>query len=368
MPFDWHQVGTPPASDEIEVTVIGPGFGECIVVHVGLGRWLIVDSCRDPETKQPVALKYLQALGVNAGECVDWVVATHWHSDHVGGIGETLAACTSARFVCATVLQKREFLKYAAQSRVVSGPGTALDFLGAFEELMHRKATPVWTTGGRVLATRAATGGQPEFRLEALSPSDAEFSLFLSNIAGQVRVKGMPHRAYVSTDPNHAAIVLSLRWGSDAVLLGADLLSHSSPDRGWLAAAGQATILLAPKASLVKIPHHGSESAHAESMWSDLMEADPVAVVTPYSRGKKEGRPPKKSDLARIVKLSSEAYLTAPTESGRARKKTSPVAVGLAQSGITMRSLSANVGLVRMRRAAGGSWESALFGRAKALN
>ncbi|MGC1523037.1 MAG: MBL fold metallo-hydrolase, partial [Steroidobacteraceae bacterium] len=120
MAFDWKKVANPPAPDEVEVTVIGPGFGECILVHTGSGRWLIVDSCRDPATRQPAALLYLRSLGVDPATSVDWIVATHWHADHVGGIYELVSICSKAQFFCASVLQKREFLKYAAQTRAVA--------------------------------------------------------------------------------------------------------------------------------------------------------------------------------------------------------------------------------------------------------
>ena len=40
----------PPASDVFEVSIFGPGKGESIVVHIGNGRWIVVDSCRDQIT------------------------------------------------------------------------------------------------------------------------------------------------------------------------------------------------------------------------------------------------------------------------------------------------------------------------------
>jgi glyoxylase-like metal-dependent hydrolase (beta-lactamase superfamily II) len=75
----------PPGESEFEVSVFGPGHGECIVLHVGKGDWVVVDSHRDSETNEPVALRYLQTLGVNSAERVKMVVATHWHDDHMDG-------------------------------------------------------------------------------------------------------------------------------------------------------------------------------------------------------------------------------------------------------------------------------------------
>ena len=34
-----------PSAREIEVSLFGPGYGECVLVHLGEGQWMIVDSC-----------------------------------------------------------------------------------------------------------------------------------------------------------------------------------------------------------------------------------------------------------------------------------------------------------------------------------
>ena len=62
-----------PETDEIEVTLIGPGYGECALIHIGKRRWVIVDSCLDGYG-QPAALAYLSDLGLNPSEVVCLVV------------------------------------------------------------------------------------------------------------------------------------------------------------------------------------------------------------------------------------------------------------------------------------------------------
>ena len=364
MAFNWNEVASAPQPDEIEVTVVGPGFGECVVVHAGQGEWLIVDSCRDPDTKKPVALAYFEALGIDPGVAVAWVVATHWHEDHVAGIDDVVAACTAADFHCAAQLQDREFIRYIARSQAVAGADNAREFRNVFELLRNSNKQVRWTHGGRTLAVRTGSKMDCSFRLEALSPSDREFDLFLDRIGSRIALQGQPHRALVSSDPNFAAIALSLCWGDHSVLLGADLLAHGQHDRGWLAAVSQAKILGAPKANFVKIPHHGSQSAHCAAMWAELLMSRPLSVVTPYNRGPKLGRPPKRSDLKRIADLSERTLLTAPTQSGRARPQSSPISLGLAQHGIRMRTLRARIGIARARSRPGMPWRTELFGRA----
>ncbi len=61
-----------PSKDEIEVVLLGPGYGESIVLHLGYGSWVIVDSCINTEGR-PRALEYLDSIGVNAGKRLIWL-------------------------------------------------------------------------------------------------------------------------------------------------------------------------------------------------------------------------------------------------------------------------------------------------------
>src|SRR6516164_161156 len=33
----------PPRPDQVEISVFGPSYGECIVAHLGHGNWIVVD-------------------------------------------------------------------------------------------------------------------------------------------------------------------------------------------------------------------------------------------------------------------------------------------------------------------------------------
>ena len=81
---------TPPLHEEVEITIFGPGYGECIVVHVGSGRWIVIDSCKHGTKTPPVALKYFDRIGVNPAVQVELVLVTHWHDDHIRGLNELL--------------------------------------------------------------------------------------------------------------------------------------------------------------------------------------------------------------------------------------------------------------------------------------
>ena len=99
----------PPTNDEIEISLFGPGVGECIVMHLGEGDWIVVDSCLGAPGEGPVALRYLSELGVNVSSAVRLVVVTHWHNDHIVGIGEVFSKATVAQLVCSAAVDVEDF-------------------------------------------------------------------------------------------------------------------------------------------------------------------------------------------------------------------------------------------------------------------
>ncbi len=101
---------TTPHPHALEVSIFGPGVGECIVIHLGDGQWMIIDSCLNTTSKQPVAIEYLESLGVDVASSVVLVVVSHWHDDHIRGLNSIVEKCTSARICYSAALLKQEFL------------------------------------------------------------------------------------------------------------------------------------------------------------------------------------------------------------------------------------------------------------------
>ncbi len=84
---------TPPNSDQIELTLFGPGFGECVAIHLGDNRWIVVDSCSDKTTGNPAVLDYFNTIGLSPQEVVKLIVISHWHDDHVRGLSKLVSSC-----------------------------------------------------------------------------------------------------------------------------------------------------------------------------------------------------------------------------------------------------------------------------------
>lgn len=370
MPFAWNDVGPGPAAHEIEVSVFGPGFGECIVVHVGGGEWLIIDSCIDAsehDDPRPVAERYLRAIGVKLETQVKLIVASHWHDDHVRGLSRLVEICRGSRFSCANALLQKEFITFV---RSMSTGSAATD--GAkvreFKQVLavlraDTSRPPIrFATGSKELISWQSPSGS-RVRLRSLSPSDHEFALFLQRIQIDMPIHGQPKRSAARSTPNLASVVLHLDLGDGSVLFGADMEIHHDPRRGWTAVLEEAATGDLSASSLFKVAHHGSSTGHHNQVWSTMLSTNPICVVTPFSKLPLGKKLPTKEDIDRIRSVG-RLFLTSQLESGGRSKLRDPAVVrSLKENGIALRQLRSPIGLVRMRRTLtlGASWQPETF-------
>lgn len=102
-----------PAADVVEVSLIGPGYDESVIVRLGDGQWIIVDFCFDENFQgfpRSAALTYLNRIKVDFAKNVSCILATHLHNDHISGLSEVVDFCRSAVFCYAAAFSRREFL------------------------------------------------------------------------------------------------------------------------------------------------------------------------------------------------------------------------------------------------------------------
>ena len=250
-----------PKADEIEVTVFGPGYGECIVIHIGNGKWVIVDSCLDAE-RHSIALDYLRSLRVNPSDAVSLVVATHWHDDHIGGMGELVEECKKAIFSCAAALVQEEFLAAveALERRPATATGSGLRELHrVFSLLAERSKACTYAVPNRLILS------QDDCQIWSLSPSDRAFNAFLQQVRALVPREHEARRRIPPLAPNDAAVVLLVSVRDTTILLGSDL-----ERRGWLEILDVHNWPHC-RASVFKAPHHGSQGAHEARVWQEML-------------------------------------------------------------------------------------------------
>ena len=234
--FVGSELSVPPTADTVEVSIFGPGSGECIVLHLGYGEWVVVDSCVDAKSRRPVAIDYLERLGVDIAKSVSLVVATHWHDDHIGGFGELFEACNNARFACSMALHCKEWetLVQIYGSYLQAG-GSGVDELGRTMRELNRRAqrrevvAPNFCINGRVLRDR---NDQLAAKVRCLAPSDAAVGTMQARIRKELlpRVSGRRLRVPVLSE-NDGSVVLAVTVGAASVLLGADL--EGGAVRAW---------------------------------------------------------------------------------------------------------------------------------------
>jgi len=360
---------TLPAPDQIEVSVFGPGFGECIAVHLGDGRWIIVDSCINREIKRPAVLTYFSEIAVDPKTAVDLILATHWDDDHVAGIDDVVEACENADVWFSDALQCEEFLELldlrltrpdlkftrgtSHIGRVVDLKGPAIKFAMSDMRILQRKLA----LGGNDIAVEAWT----------LSPSHYENYIAKQRIGALIPRGRAPEPRILSRRRNHGSVVLAVIVGGSHILLGADLEEPGDPRLGWSAVvASTGRPHLNPK--VFKVPHHGSITGHHPDTWKQLVAQSPVTATTPYSWG---GRSlPTPQDVDRITTLSGSAFVS------RRRVHQAPIKRNfkldqLAKSTtVSWRRIAKVPGHIRMRHTIGAdedAWEIALFDGADVL-
>jgi len=300
-----------PKSTELEVHLFGPGYGECAVIHVGNNEWIVVDSCIAPKTKEPAALRYFEAIGVNAKEAVKLIVATHWHDDHIRGLAKVLRACEAAEFACPAALQRREFFELIG---CYFGPAmmatTGIDELKEIYVEMERRGdghglSPLYAIENRKIWERRLG---PSVRAIALSPSDVSFEKAVAHFASQLPVANATKPRVRSQNPNHAALALRIEVANDSILLGSDLEVVASPVDGWNRVV--AVFSNDNPSKVFKVAHHGSSNAHHDGVWQHMVAKGAIAIMTPFLHGRVVL--PKPEDVVRLTTHTAHAFITCP--------------------------------------------------------
>ena len=352
------ETGAAPGRDEIEVTLLGPGYGESVLVHIGQGRWIIADSCIS-DAGEPQALDYLLSIGVDPADAVTLIVATHWHDDHIRGMAKLVDACPNAEFSCASALRREEFLGaiHALNRRGAFAASSGVRELHTvFSSLAERGGSPHFAIADRRLL---ATGG---CEIWSLSPHNTEFVRFLRSIGTLFPREGQTNFRVPDVSPNHVAVVLWVQVQDVAVLLGADL-----ERAGWV------QILDSPGriqtgATAFKVPHHGAASAYEPRVWRELLDPNPIAVLTPWRRGGHVLPSPR--DVQCLLDETNNAFVTSTVgRTGPPRRRDRAIERSIREANVRLRRITPQRCALRLRRTthAGGVWSIEQFGSASHL-
>ncbi|QDH63636.1 MBL fold metallo-hydrolase [Pseudomonas azotoformans] len=301
MPIILHK----PADAELEVSLFGPGTGECIVAHLGNDKWMIVDSCTAPNRK-PVALEYLASINVSLDDVV-LVVVSHFHDDHIRGIGEVIDQCKNAKVCISGALTEKEMIAFA----MAHSPG----------DIFVDLASPSTHELAKVLAMIDIEGGKRSYTLVsedkilhrqgsaevvALSPSDRAVVQAKLNFDTLIADAAIKFRKLANKPaPNLCAIALHICNGVDTILLGSDLEVSGNSHLGWepvLLSKARPTSL----AAVFKVSHHGSVTGHSDEVVRTMLKPKPISILTTMN----SSYLPRAADVERIRAYSSAVYMT----------------------------------------------------------
>ncbi len=231
----------------LTVDFIDVGQGDCALVTCN-GKSMLID-CGEAEYYQSVKL-YLKNKGISY---LDIVVATHPHSDHIGGMYMLIED-----FDIGTFIMPR----------------------------LSKSATPTTKTYLKMITALSEKSISPEY-------SQIGKRYFLDkaeiNILGPVE----------STDDlNSMSVVLSVEYGKSKFLFTGD------------AEAGEEKDILETRAFLdcdvLKVAHHGSETSSSEEF---LKEANPSACVISVGSDNEYGHPHSEI-MSRLLKMNVPIYRT----------------------------------------------------------
>ena len=300
----------PPNFNELEVSLFGPGIGECIVVHIGNNEWLIVDSCIDSESKKPAPIAYLERLGVDPSKDVKLFVVSHWHSDHIRGASKIAEQCSAATICFSGAFLTDEFCTlvdmYSGLDRpvFVDKDNCATIEMGSIIKLIRNRCEDkknlvvpydLATANKRIYKTEM--DGLPS-EIWSLSPSSESIVHSLQEIANLIPAPDEKIFRKVIPRPtqNHNSVVLYLKYEDNNVLFGSDLEETKNPLTGWSFIVNS-TNRPSEKSHIFKIPHHGSITGHSNDVWQKMVKNNSVGIVTTKIGGR--GCIPKQSDIDR---------------------------------------------------------------------
>ena len=294
-----------------------------------------------------MALEYLQRIGVDPTQGIACIVLTHWHDDHVEGAARLVAACPDAKLFFSAALRSREFLALAQADLQAQATPSGIQEMERIVKMRFQKGTrrPTFISEGHCFWRSSAPGNQGA-SIYALSPSGAAVTEALAALGKLLPTPMRPRLRITEPRPNDAAVVLRVDVGAHRILLGADLENVPSTQRGWKAVLASN---LHPEgtASVFKVAHHGSSTGEHPGIWTQLLAADPLSILTPFRRLKTPL--PRATDEARIRQNSARAFCTARAQATVPRRR-EPFVERWANRGATNRRLRlGTMGHIRIR-------------------
>ncbi len=235
--------------DEISVHFIDVGQGDCILIDTPDKDMLI--DCGEEEHSGKV-IRYLSSFGVTK---LDYIMVTHPHSDHMGGMSRIMTAFDVGEFIISDI----------PLSMIPN-----LDYYTEAMSVLEQKGIPItYSELGREIALCDGTS------LSILGPIGAGY-------------EGL----------NSYSVISKLQSGNRSFLFTGDM--ESDAEQEMLAAMIDIT------ADVVKVPHHGSSTSSSSAF---VKRVNPVFSVVSVGIDNSYGHPDNHV-IGRYYAVKSEVLMT----------------------------------------------------------
>lgn len=361
-----------PSSQEIEISIFGPGYGESLVLHLTDNNWIVVDSCIDLKSKQSIPLNYLKQLGVSIENEVKVIIVSHWHDDHIRGVSELYKEAKNSKIVISSALLKREFLTYIyamAENSMMQNSGVEEMYNLVKDSIERTKRSGQNNIKYAFNDKLIWSSHDNQIQLSTLSPSDQEFQNSLIELSKLVDdLQGTKRRAIVQS-PNNVSIVLWVRIGNDSILLGSDMEKSNDENCGWRAISN-CQVINNYVASFYKVAHHGSETGYDPEIWNKLLIPNPTVALTPFMKGRH--KIPTNIDIRRICAHSTNFFATKLISGKRPIERPRIVEKQIKEiKGLNIKPVIYSTGHLRFRKSFNNSksnWKVDLFNEAEQID
>lgn len=301
------RVGNPPATDTIEVTVLGPGYGESIVLHLPGFGWGVIDSCTFENSSLP--LHYLKALQVSN---LSFVFLSHPHQDHFEGLDEVIDAFQTLEWIGRYNGNSiRELKKYWVRQDMANATKVSDSLSRVFNSMNDatKRGARFLKLSEMVTLARNGQGTSKPYstKLIVLSPSGMSEESYADALRRHLPRVNKKMKTLRDTDYNLIASAIWIEVNNVRLLLGSDVEKGTFRQTGWKGIVSSPTC---PNLEIgaIKVAHHGSSSAHHQEAWTKHKKGNPISMVTPFINGKTVL--PGQSDFVRIKAHSRHVGIT----------------------------------------------------------
>jgi beta-lactamase superfamily II metal-dependent hydrolase len=276
----------------IGIHVLGPGYGESIVLELPDGQCGVIDTFAGRAKNPPPVLQFLER-GLNTRRLL-FLAVTHPHADHCLGCRRLIETLTVDEFWVFDALHFEGLHRYFRE----------LSRLGRRELVEEDLRLPsgrigselIWVNRRLVAVEKKRTGllrllrsGRPfqicqgAISVHFLTPGDGQLHGYRAVLGADMEalVGDGPHTA--SVNHNLASGAILFQYGKTRLLLMADAEEPLWAE--WLTEMGEATHPDLDPVHLVKVAHHGSRNGYHGPAYDRLGGSGrAVAVMTPFDR------------------------------------------------------------------------------------